>query len=339
MDRSRPQVALNFNAARLHIETLFGSPDATVNIRTTPESEVCVARVFGHSKSQSDKQQHRFKFKGRFDQLSSALRSRNTYGWAIFITPNDTDGNGVKKANIRRARNVVLDLDGEPLPPRGFRIPPHIIVETSRGKYQCTWGIEPTTDVAAAEDISRRLALRYYGDLKVWDASHVFRLAGFVHQKPGREPFVSRILHIGFEPPVKLSQFGFLPPLPEQSRRSSDGGVGVLDEKAAALLFKHFPVEALNSNGAWLTFAMALHAACDGNGEVARLFFDFCVSDAVYCNDYDDACNQNRWESFTAGRADGLTAGTLRKLCRDNGVPGDVIFRIFNDASRDFENV
>ncbi|RTE92934.1 DNA-primase RepB domain-containing protein [Bradyrhizobium sp. LVM 105] len=326
-------------AARLHIETLFGTADAVVNIRTTPESEACVARVFGHSKSPSDKQQHRFKFNGRYDQLSSALRSRNVNGWAVFITPNDTDGKGVKKANIRRARNVVLDLDGAPLPPRGFRIPPHIVVETSRGKYQCTWCIEPTTDIGAAEDISRRLALRYHGDPKVCDASHVFRLAGFLHQKPGRKPFSSRILHLGFEPPVKLSRFDFLPQMPEQSRRSSQGGIGVVDAKAAALLFRHYPIEALNSNEAWLTFAMALHAACDGHGEVARLFFDFCLSDPTYCNDYDDACNQARWESFDSNRANGLTAGTLRKLCRDHGVPGDVIFRIFNDASKDFENV
>ncbi|MBR0982340.1 DNA-primase RepB domain-containing protein [Bradyrhizobium liaoningense] len=332
-------IALDIDAARLHVETLFGTPDAIVNIRTTPESEACVARVFGVSKSQTDKQRHRFKFMGRLDDLSSVLRSRNSKGWAIFITPNDTDGRGVKKENITRVRNVVLDLDGEPLPPRGFRIQPHIIVETSRGKYQCTWCTEPTTDIAAAEDVSRRLALRYNGDPKVCDASHVFRLAGFVHQKPGRSPFVTRILHVGFEPPIKLSRFDFLPLVPEQPRRASEGGAGVIDEKAAALLFKHFPVEALNSNDAWLTFAMALHAACDGDGEVARLFFDFCLSDPTYCNDYDDALNQSRWESFDSDREGGLTAGTLRKLCRDNRVPGDVIFRIFNDAAKDFENV
>lgn len=339
MPTPRPQIALNLDAARLHVETLFGNSEAIVNIRTTPESEACVARVFGESKSLAHKQQHRFKFKGQFDQLSSALRSRNSKGWAIFVTPNDTDGRGVKKENIKRVRNVVLDLDGEPLPQRGFRIPPHLILETSPDKFQCTWCIEPTTDIAATEDVSRRLALRYNGDPKVCDASHVFRLAGFVHQKPGRKPFVSRILHVGFEPPVKLSRFDFLPLVPERPRGSSNGGVGIMGEKAAALLFEHFPIEALNSNEAWLKFAMALHAACDGDGDVARLFFDFCLSDPTYCNDYDDALNQSRWESFDSDREGGLTAGTLRKLCRDNRVPGDVIFRIFNDAAKDFENV
>lgn len=138
-----PTIVLDIDAARLHVETLFGSPKAIVNIRTTPESEACVARVFGKSKSQVNKQRHRFKFKGRLDDLSSVLHSRNSKGWAVFITPNDTDGRGVKKENITRVRNVVLDLDGASLPARGFRVQPHMIVETSRGKYQCTGSLSP----------------------------------------------------------------------------------------------------------------------------------------------------------------------------------------------------
>ena len=67
------------------------------------------------------------------------------------------------------------------------------------------------------------------------------------------------------------------------------------------------------------------------------MFFDFCMADPAYGQD-DDQRNRLRWDSFTADRPGGLTIATLRKFCRDQGVPGDVIFQIFNDAVRDFDN-
>lgn len=320
----------------LYIETLFGRQDARICVRTVPERESLVKELFAKSKSPDAKQKFRFNFSGTFADLQDRLQKRNAAGFAIYATINDTDGHGVKKENVARVRNLVLDLDGSPLPDE-WRIPPHMIVETSHGKFQATWCIEPTKDIDTAEDISRRLALEYGGDMKVCDVSHVFRIPGFTHQKPGRKLFTSRVVGVGFEPPVRLAAFDFLPRVPPR-RKSSSHGVGLIHVKTAALLFEHFPVDALNSNEAWITFAMALHSACDGDDEVAEMFFDFCTTDPAYGNEYDDACNRNRWASFTSDREGGVTAGTLRKLCRDHGVPGDIIFQIFNDATRDFEN-
>ena len=76
------------------------------------------------------------------------------------------------------ARCIVLDLDHAPLPDR-FTVEPHLILETSPGKHQCSFTLERTTDLAAEEDVSRRMAAHYGGDPAVCDATHVFRVAGF----------------------------------------------------------------------------------------------------------------------------------------------------------------
>jgi hypothetical protein len=328
----------NPNDTRRHIELLTGKRNAVMNFRTIPESEVTVRRVYSTLKETRAKM--RLKFRGSFAELRDTLERRNRDGFAIYYTLNETDGKGTKAANMVAARALILDLDGAPLPD-AWEIAPHLIIETSRGKHQCLWIIERTTDLAAVEAINRRLALHYDGDPSVSDSARVLRLAGFVHQKPGRKPFTSRIVKANeFDRPATLEEFAaFLPRLPKRRASSGANGVGLIDAAAARLIFEHFPVEALASNEAWLAFAMALHSASDGDGDVAELFFEFCLTDPAYASDIEDAMNRQRYESFTADREDGVTIGTLKKICRDKGVPGPIMFAAFNDAARDFENV
>ena len=112
------------------------------------------------------------------------------------------------------ARCAVLDLDNAPLPAK-WEVVPHVIIETSPGRHQCFFALEPTTNFAAVEDINRRLAAHYGGDPNVCDVTHLFRVAGFKHQK--REPFEVRIKECNeFEPKRQLSDFDFLPKLPER---------------------------------------------------------------------------------------------------------------------------
>ena len=93
-----------------------------------------------------------------------------------------SDGLGRKKENMLAWRCIVLDLDHALLPAR-FGVKPHLVVETSPGKHQCSFAIEPTEDIAGGEAIARSLAAHYGGDPAVCDVTHVFRVAGFYHQK------------------------------------------------------------------------------------------------------------------------------------------------------------
>ena len=69
---------------------------------------------------------------GTLDEHLDTLVSLNQQGAGIFVSVNETDGNGRKMENIIRIRAVFQEDDGD-----GTKLPvtPHIIVQTSPGKY------------------------------------------------------------------------------------------------------------------------------------------------------------------------------------------------------------
>ena len=181
-------------AARAHIEALRDSASAVMNFRVVAETPAAEKIV-----KDAD---HRIclKYHGTIDSIFDTLKARNEKGFAVYYVLNLTDGKGTKRENFTHTVAVPLDLDNAPLPKKwrgGIR--PHIIVETSPGKFQCMFKIEPTTDKKAAKQMAQRLAATYGGDPKVSDTPRVLRLAGFAHQKGS--PFVSRIVETNlFEP-------------------------------------------------------------------------------------------------------------------------------------------
>src|SRR6266851_3706058 len=72
---------------------------------------------------------------GRLEEHANKLCDLNRRGAGVFVALNKTDGKGRQRENIIAVRANSLDLDGSPLAPvrRGLR--PHIIVESSPGKY------------------------------------------------------------------------------------------------------------------------------------------------------------------------------------------------------------
>jgi hypothetical protein len=344
---------LSFNRADTlrFITALENTYQDSWNFRCIPESEHCRAKI---SKIFKDGRQcPRMSFRGSFVEHEAMLRKRNGQGFAIFYSLNLMEKAGVKAKHCYTVRAIPLDLDKSPLPDEwASGIKPHIVVETSPGRYQCLFRVFlcESFEMDAAQDVGRRLAAYYDGDPSVADRARILRLPGFVHQKG--KPFTSRLVSgqeqrcpsDGCFPDYTLEDFAFLPKLPKRQRPSSRG-VGAIGPKAAKLLFEHYPVHALQGNEAWQTFAMALHAACDGDEDVAEMFFEWCLTDSNYANDQADVWNRLRWNSFTADKPGGVGIGTLHKLCRDvmnpetdePAIPGDVRFAIFNNAAKDFE--
>jgi hypothetical protein len=69
-----------------------------------------------------------------------ALCDLNNSGAGIFITVNLTDFKGRKEENVVAVRAVFVDLDGAPLQPvLDHPLKPHIITESSPGKYHAYW--------------------------------------------------------------------------------------------------------------------------------------------------------------------------------------------------------
>ena len=80
---------------------------------------------------------------GTFDEHRIELLRLNQQGAGIFFTVNATDGRGRSGINITKIRAVFVDLDGAPLDPiYNAPLEPHLIVQSSQGKYHAYWIIE-----------------------------------------------------------------------------------------------------------------------------------------------------------------------------------------------------
>lgn len=143
-------------------------------------------------------------FHGRLDKLFVELTRRNERGAGVFVAVNETDGKGRSKRNIIKIRALFLDLDGTPLPdPAEWGpTPPHIITETSAGRFHCLWRISDCP-LNKFETYQLALADRFGGDPSVKTIERCVRVPGFFHHKD--EPFLSRIITTHDKEPYKLA--------------------------------------------------------------------------------------------------------------------------------------
>ncbi len=138
-------------------------------------------------------------FHGTLEQHFDALTTLNQNGAGVFAMVNLGDGiihEGCKtcrtNSNVIAVRALFADLDGAPIGPiLDSNAPPHILVESSPGKWHVYW---LTNDTKLDEFKSRQqiIAHKFGGDKHVCDLARVLRLPGFYHQKA--EPFMSRLV-------------------------------------------------------------------------------------------------------------------------------------------------
>jgi hypothetical protein len=125
------------------------------------------------------------------------LHQNNAAGYGVYMTPQQTDGLGVKNENVVRILSVVADLDlkkTRAAKPK-FPLPPSFEVESSPGNFNTYWLVDPAGPVSFEQhtEIMARLAHSYGSDPATKDRSHIFRVAGFFHTK--EKPVMSR-LHV-----------------------------------------------------------------------------------------------------------------------------------------------
>jgi hypothetical protein len=157
-------------------------------------------------------------FYGTLVQHAAELKRLNDNGAGVFVTINETDGKGRKAKDIIRVRAVFVDLDGAPLPPvMAIRSKPHIVVETSPGKFHCYWLVEgmPLQDFSGTQ---KTLIELFQSDDVIHDLPRVMRLPGFYHRK--RDLFLIRIHSAHHSPPYPETHFRRTPT--EQHHNSDD---------------------------------------------------------------------------------------------------------------------
>lgn len=150
---------------------------------------------------------------GTLEQHAATLSRLNDQGAGVFVTINETDGKARKAENITRVRAFWVDLDGAPLEPCRDWEEPHIIVQTSPGKWHSYWLIEgleaahmPLDDFKAEFRKRQEILIRAFdADKSVNDLPRVMRLPGFFHRKS--EPFLVHELPTGsFPVPLQIDQ-------------------------------------------------------------------------------------------------------------------------------------
>lgn len=191
-----------------------------------------------------------YKCTGTFDQVADNLRAANAQGYGIFVGVNE---GGPKKGLITRVRAVFADFDSSESWKRvcenseDLRIAgrdPHIVVQTSPGKFHVYWKVEGLP-LESFEGVQRGIADRLGSDPAVHDLSRVMRLPGFIHTKgaPWRSslllardsqpPFTEREIVAAFPPAHSYRSQKSQAPIVEglAGSNSSQAGVGkVVDE-------------------------------------------------------------------------------------------------------------
>jgi putative DNA primase/helicase len=136
-----------------------------------------------------------------FNSYAAEFDRLNQLGAGIFVTVNKTDGHGRKKDNATEVRALFVDLDGARVEPvQGWTLKPHIIVESSPGRYHAYWRHDGSIKIEDFGRLQRKLAVLFEGDRSVADASRVMRLPGTWHRKG--EPFKTRVTSIDESAPA-----------------------------------------------------------------------------------------------------------------------------------------
>ena len=161
-----------------------------------PAATFFTFQTFDDNAERKDKQLTRI-LHGTLGARWDLLADLNRRGAGIFVTVNATDGRGRSASNVTRVRALFIDLDGTPLPD-AFHVKPHIVIESSPGKWHCYW-LVTNCDRTQFEALQRRLIRHYGSDPKVTDLPRDMRLPGFVHQKVDKHgrasvPSVTRVV-------------------------------------------------------------------------------------------------------------------------------------------------
>ena len=141
---------------------------------------------------------------GSLDDHAKTLADINAAGGGIYFAVNEQLGTGRNAESTKRVRALFADLDGAPLKPvRDFFLPPHIIVESSPGKFHAYWLVK-NCPLAVFADMQKAIARRFNSDPKVCDLPRVMRVPGFCHRKG--EPFPTWVIEFNEMEPYQFQR-------------------------------------------------------------------------------------------------------------------------------------
>jgi hypothetical protein len=142
---------------------------------------------------------------GSINKCADRLHALNEQGAGVFVMINAGDGRGRRTTNVRAVRALFVDLDGAPLEPvMSAPIPPHIVVETSPGRWHAYWLVDGVP-LESFSHFQVQLAKMFNADASVKDVCRVMRVPGFIHRK--NAPWRSRLISVCNSPRIALHAF------------------------------------------------------------------------------------------------------------------------------------
>lgn len=159
---------------------------------------------------------------GPLSQHADTLADLNEQGGGVYFAVNEQAGDGRNAGSTKHVRALFADLDGAPLRPvRDFFIKPHLIVESSPGKYHAYWLVR-NCPLAAFREAQKAIARRFGSDPKVHDLPRVLRVPGFQHRKG--EPFQVRVIEQSEHEPYQFQRLAkAFKPEPKQEQPTYSG--------------------------------------------------------------------------------------------------------------------
>jgi hypothetical protein len=253
---------------------------------------------------------------GTFDELAPWLERHNMLGGGVFVTVNETDGTGRKKANIVRTRALWQEADrgDEPELP----VEPHMVVESSPGKCH-RYVLVRDGVLDEFESVQKRLVDDYGSDPNAKDRSRVLRLPGFYHMKNPDSPHLVRLIEVSEAPPLLWDDAKVhFPPVEWKPKAGSgsgfnrassggapsDAGTPLMNPAQVASALEHLDPDMEYRD--WLKVGMALHST--GGGDMALQLWDrWSAPGRSY---KEDECAY-RWTTFHAEREAAVSIATL----------------------------
>ena len=142
-------------------------------------------------------------FHGYFSDHAGELSRENSAGAGIFAMVNHGDGKGRREENVRAVVALFADFDGVDPDPAIAALPPHVVVETSSGKFHCYWRVADCA-LPMFSMAQRAIAAQWGSDPVVKDLPRVMRLPGFFHRKA--TPFLVQLVSVFDGPSYSLAQ-------------------------------------------------------------------------------------------------------------------------------------
>ena len=292
-----------------------------------PDAQTFTFQTVGEGKRKGDGSLSRI-LHGSLDSLAKELRSLNEAGAGIFVTVNETDGQGRAAENITRIRAVWQDDD------KGFKgeyaLDPSIVVKTSLGKYHRYWLVNGELRRAFFAPIMNRMAESYGCDKSAKDVARVLRVPGFVHNK-GKPSIVKIIGGDGrrYDPAQLIKAFRGFPqgnsapmappratPAAPRQPDFAPAPIEWQDEKERIRSALKFVPSDLRDT--WFKFGAAVYDASGGSEEGFAIWDEW--SKQTKANNYDPDEQHQYWtKEFKRQSRDKTTIASIYAEARTNG--------------------